>query len=936
MFNLLIYLGHSALCLVALYIIYKAAMSNETMHRLNRVVLLSIVALSALLPLCEIKIKEEVEAEWVEYNNFYIPDSETMATTEVVVAEPETETEPFDYLGIIRSVAIGLFLLGVAFMLVRLVASTLSVWRMVQSGRVEHLENDVTLTVVDNLASPFSYFGHIVVAESDLKENRDLILAHELAHIRLYHSWDILFVDLVLCVWWFNPAMWLLRRELQSLHEYQADNAVLNSGVDAKTYQLLLIKRAVGSRLHSVANCLNHSNLKNRITMMCKKKSSKWAAAKLLLVLPLVALSLAATATTVYVTVDNIDERKVMQNSPNNQTQSRFEERIFDTEVPQTDKYKLSPVLNENFALIPAETAANTETQQREKREIKGKIVDEYGKPVAGVVVLIKKSPFGSMTDNDGQFAGLKVTDADILEISHVAYERQEVPVKGKKFVNIVLKTKVYTEEQVVVTSFHAGYNHDKKKQTENSSTQEVATIKVVSNNEFLYNGKPYDQIGLAKVLESYNKETINVQVGENAHYTQFLDEILRRVVKRVDYQRVNIQKVVDDIELQKSIINYFHRAIRSLRNDECAVGVVYVYLTVGRTGVVTIEKTSAQSKSEEVASYLQKKVEFRLKQHPMVFIEEKIEEPQSIRLEIVFAKKVDGLLGVPNAQLSKDAIYVIGEDTSSQKENKGDDVVVGLNQSKTAPVSSNNDDDEEQPLMKAEILPSFQGGSLDGYQHWVESQIEYPKKLREKGVGGRVTVEFVVEKDGSVTFSKILQSPHELFSKEVERVMKSSPKWSPGKQRGEPVTVKMQMKVNFQVNEFLPTQVKGITKYGYDEPLEKAEKMPSFMGGGMDKFTAWAQSKLEFPMSARKAGIDKGKIIATFIVEKDGSVSSRGVMSTLPNGKAFADEALRVIELSPKWEPGSNNGNPVRVKCSVTFKFAEYKRKLIAKVVNN
>ena len=58
--------------------------------------------------------------------------------------------------------------------------------------------------------------------------------------------------------------------------------------------------------------------------------------------------------------------------------------------------------------------------------------------------------------------------------------------------------------------------------------------------------------------------------------------------------------------------------------------------------------------------------------------------------------------------------------------------------------------------------------------------------------------------------------------------------------------------------------------------------------------------------------------------------------MSTLPNGKAFADEALRVIELSPKWEPGSNNGNPVRVKCSVTFKFAEYKRKLMATVVNH
>ena len=808
MFNLLIYLGHSALCLVALYIIYKAAMSNETMHRLNRVVLLSIVALSALLPLCEIKIKEEVEAEWVEYNNFYIPDSETMATTEVVVAEPETETEPFDYLGIIRSVAIGLFLLGVAFMLVRLVASTLSVWRMVQSGRVEHLENDVTLTVVDNLSSPFSYFGHIVVAESDLKENRDLILAHELAHIRLYHSWDILFVDLVICVWWFNPAMWLLRRELQSLHEYQADNAVLNSGVDAKTYQLLLIKRAVGSRLHSVANCLNHSNLKNRITMMCKKKSSKWAAAKLLLVLPLVALSLAATATTVYVTVDNIDEHKVMQNSPNNQTQSRFEERIFDTEVPQTDKYKLSPVLNENFALIPAETAANTETQQREKREIKGKIVDEYGKPVAGVVVLIKKSPFGSMTDNDGQFAGLNVTDTDILEISHVAYERQEVAVKGKSSFTITLKTKIYSTETAAEVS------------------SEPAVLK-------------------AEVMPKFMGGDLN----------KFRKWVLMRkgYLVVVGQEQVTPGRVIAEFVIEKDGKVSFSKIIESPHE------------------LLSAEVEDAIRHSPNWTPGMNGGKPVRVKMH----------------ISVNFGIRNDG--PVDNAKRGND---------------------------------------EEQPLMKAEILPSFQGGNLNTYRSWVESEVVYPKKLLRKKIGGIVTVEFIIDEDGSVIFSKIMQSPHELLSAEVERVMKSSPKWSPGKQRGEPVMVKMQMKVNFQVN--------GITKYGYDEPLEKAEKMPSFMGGGMDKFTAWAQSKLEFPMSARKAGIDKGKIIATFIVEKDGSVNSAGVMSTLPNGKAFADEALRVIELSPKWEPGSNNGNPVRVKCSVTFKFAEYKRKLIAKVVNN
>ena len=264
MFDVLTYLGHSALCLAALYIIYKAAMSYETLHRLNRVVLLGIVVLSALLPLCEIKITEEVEAVSVAFDQYYIPD--TQAASAIAA-----EVEPFDYVGLLKSVAAVVFLLGVAFMVVRLVMSTLSVCRLIRSGRVERLEDGVTLTVVDNLASPFSYFGHIVVAESDLAENRDLILEHELAHIRLHHSWDVLAVDLALIVWWFNPALWLLRRELQSLHEYQADDSVLRRGVDAKTYQLLLIKRAVGSRLYSIANCLNHSNLKNRITMMCRK-----------------------------------------------------------------------------------------------------------------------------------------------------------------------------------------------------------------------------------------------------------------------------------------------------------------------------------------------------------------------------------------------------------------------------------------------------------------------------------------------------------------------------------------------------------------------------------------------------------------------------------------------------------------------------------------
>ena len=310
MFEFLVYLAQSAICLATLYLIYKVAMSYETLHSFNRVLLLGSVVLSALLPLCHVRIVKEYDAE---------PTVSAIEIDDMVVAE--VAELGVDYVALLKDLAVMLFLVGVAFMLVRMAVGIYSVWRLIHSGQMSVIEEDVTLTVVDSLSSPFSWFGHIVASKSDVEQFRDMIITHEMAHIRLRHSLDVLAVDLALCLWWFNPALWLLRRELQSLHEYQADEAVLNRGIDAKTYQMLLIKRAVGARLHSIANCLNHSNLKNRITMMCKNQSSRWAATKALLVVPMVAVALSAFATTEYVPREVQD--KITENSVNLQDEEK-------------------------------------------------------------------------------------------------------------------------------------------------------------------------------------------------------------------------------------------------------------------------------------------------------------------------------------------------------------------------------------------------------------------------------------------------------------------------------------------------------------------------------------------------------------------------------------------------------------------------------------
>ena len=141
---------------------------------------------------------------------------------------------------------------------------------------------------------------YIVLSRKDWEGDHAAILAHEKAHIILKHSREILLVDILSLLQWFNPAIWMLRADLQELHEYEADDAVLRAGTNIKEYQYLLIRKAVGKSGYSVANSFNHSILKNRITMMSKSKTPPLRGLRVLWVLPLVCLAIGLQAQTVY------------------------------------------------------------------------------------------------------------------------------------------------------------------------------------------------------------------------------------------------------------------------------------------------------------------------------------------------------------------------------------------------------------------------------------------------------------------------------------------------------------------------------------------------------------------------------------------------------------------------------------------------------------
>lgn len=274
-----VYILQSAVCLAILFLFYSILLSRETFYRYNRVALLCLIPLSFVLPLCHLPLFAESES--VPPATVVMLDN--LSAFSYVTDDVEATAAPVP---VALVAAIVLYWTGVVFFVARYIVTIVHLLRLMSSGRRVTDDEGRQIIVLPRSIAPFSWFGRIVLSEEDYAAHSREILLHESAHIRKRHSLDLLVADL--CTWlqWFNPAAWLLKRELQTVHEYEADAEVIDQGIDARQYQLLLIKRSVGSKFYCVTNHFNHNKLNKRITMMLKKKSNRKATWKYLYVIP--------------------------------------------------------------------------------------------------------------------------------------------------------------------------------------------------------------------------------------------------------------------------------------------------------------------------------------------------------------------------------------------------------------------------------------------------------------------------------------------------------------------------------------------------------------------------------------------------------------------------------------------------------------------------
>ena len=338
--SIFLYSIRSAFVLTLLYVPYMLILRKESFFRLNRAVLLLILLFSVVLPMLDVHflsldsqpVVQDAKGQMVQVG-IPLEGYHLLPELSVQARHVPTEVSWFHIVSVLFSfVAMAMLLWRIMQILrMNLVVTRGNLWHEVEGGIHIHCHAGEV--------SPFSWMNHVVISDRDFCENGREILLHETGHIRALHSWDLLLLSAVQVLQWWNPLAYVFASSLRDVHEYEADDYVLQHGISARNYQLLLIKKAVGASSYTFANNFDHSLTLKRITMMQKSKSNVWMRSKVLYIIPMATLALSAFATSENVSLSGNEiaknEDKVIKISPSKQADGTLKLRssvIFPTD----------------------------------------------------------------------------------------------------------------------------------------------------------------------------------------------------------------------------------------------------------------------------------------------------------------------------------------------------------------------------------------------------------------------------------------------------------------------------------------------------------------------------------------------------------------------------------------------------------------------------
>jgi len=282
--DFIVFTYESGICLAVLFTMYWLFFKRETYLRFNRFYLLGTIIVAFVLPLINLGLFENSNELSALRSISSFSEAINLPAVTITRGSESLSASSYNW----QNIALTIYLIGVSLLFARVILGIVRVGMLKRNGRRIFREG-YSVVYTPQAISPFSFFRTIYLHNA-LAEEADstYIINHEIVHIRQLHSYDNLFVELFLAVFWFNPFMWFLKGALRDNHEYLADNGVLNQKANPVIYQTLLLNQTVGLAPITLTSTFN-STIKNRIIMMCKNKSSVLAKFKPLLLVPIIA-----------------------------------------------------------------------------------------------------------------------------------------------------------------------------------------------------------------------------------------------------------------------------------------------------------------------------------------------------------------------------------------------------------------------------------------------------------------------------------------------------------------------------------------------------------------------------------------------------------------------------------------------------------------------
>ena len=891
-----IFVLKSAFVLAMLVSLFMIFMSRETFHRVNRFVMLSIICIALLLPAVNLGVEspfkklaasiencfasEESDGIAIDISGFDEQPVFTDVALDIPSLEP-VEEKPFDWLLLVAV----LYFAGVALLVVRQAVMYVQVARIIVCSRAVDASQygceGISLRVHSGKEKPFSWFSWVVVSEEDLKDGVREILVHETAHARAGHSWDIMIADAVIIMQWFNPIAWIMKNCLKDIHEFEADEAVINSGVNARQYQLLIIKKAVGARLYSIANSFNHSLTKKRITMMCKEKSKMWRCAKALYIVPV-----AAIAALAFTTVETVNATESEHLSKGSEFVANNERECIENCISYSD-CTVKPQ-------FPGGEAAYREW------------LDSFSEPLA-----VKAE--GATYDIDFFFVVTKKGKvADYL-----------VGTVGSSTLNHETKKSLNKEFDRMRESLPDGWTPG---EVDGKPVDVCMTVKFTNVSE---------DVDVKTVPEDDDDKVY--QVCEKApEFPGGMDAMMKYLYENIKYPaeaeaagkdgRAIVQFIV---KKDGSIGNV--EIIRSSGDNSLDTEAIRVIASMPKWNPGTQGGKPVNVKFALPVVFKVQKSAKKLSGTLNLDDKGSVSVPNAHNMAIVINGRFydgDNLKDIQLKSEDIESVTVVSIDQLTGKDHEkckalGKKGVIYIDMKK---YRFNTLGDNEEVFMVCEQQPEFPGGARE-MMKWLSSNIKYPKAARDINVQGKIYVTFIVKADGAITGVRAVNSEYSSNNAKVQDAMNL-----------ESHLQHCQAAVNLLEND-----MKGLEKDIAD--WERESKVLQENGASADilerrreelekaraelerskKRVSQAKNELEDAQQMLMAATNELGDVVVNAYKNSNSESITGKELLELNKTAIvalADEAVRVVRAMPKWNPGMQGGKPVNVQHTLPIMF--------------